>query len=96
MTTEDMILKSLLASGTPVQEFPDDERRAMQRRIKNQRRELKRLNVQVRGLEMLARNAFNREATARINAYRHAAQIAESIRYWPFGRRIGAYIRKWL
>jgi len=71
------------------------ERALLRRRIKNQRHELKRLNAQLRYREALVRNAFNRETTARINAYRHAAQMAEMFRYWPFGGRIAAYIRKW-
>lgn len=72
------------------------ERAALQRRIKNQRRELKRLNAQARAHDLMVRNAFNRETTARANAYRHAAQMAETFHYWPFGKRIGAYIRKWI
>lgn len=71
------------------------ERAKLQGRIKNQRRELRRLNAQARGLDLLVRNAFNREHTIKTNAYRHAAQMAETFHYWPFGKRIGAYIRKW-
>jgi len=95
MSTEDLIQRALIASGTPAQAFPDDERRAMQRRIKNQRRELKRLNALYRAMDLLVRSYSSKQAEDRRNAYRHAAQMAENFRYWPFGKRIGAYIRKW-
>jgi hypothetical protein len=97
-STEDLIQKALIASGTPVDDGPswsssmsDKQRRAMQQRIKNQRRELRRLNTACRGMDLLVRTYANKEAESRRNAYRHAAQMAENFRYWPFGKRIGAY-----
>jgi len=73
----------------------DEEKVTLQRRIKNQRRELRRLNTACRGLDLLVRSYSNNEANVRRSAYQHAAQMAESIHYWPFGKRIGAYIRRW-
>lgn len=73
----------------------DEERALLLRRIKNQRRELRRLNAQARGMDLLVRNMFNKEQTAKTNAYRHAAQMAEGFPYLLFGKRIGARIRKW-
>jgi hypothetical protein len=70
----------------------DSERAILQRRIKHQRRELKRLNTHLRALDLLVRNSFHKETANRVNAYRHASQIAES--FW-FGDRIAKAIRKW-
>ena len=68
------------------------ERATLQRRIKHQRKELRRLNALYRGMDLLVRNAFNRETTCKTNAYRHAAQIAE--KHW-FGYVAASYIRRW-
>lgn len=90
-----LIRKSLVASGKPIdgpKEMWLAERAVLVRRIKNQRRELRRLNAQARGLDMLVRNMFNRETTSKINAYRHAARLAET--FW-FGGRIANQLRKW-
>lgn len=74
----------------------DEERAALQRRIKNQRKALKQLNRHA--TDQLRRLEFYREHVplVRSQAYRHAAQLAETFHYWPFGKRIGAYIRKWI
>jgi len=68
------------------------ERAVLQRRIKHQRRELRRLNASNRGMDLLVRNVFLREIQARKDAYRHAAQLAET--FW-FSERIAQYIRRW-
>jgi len=70
-----------------------EERAVLLRRIKNQRRELRRLNASNRGLDILVRNAYTQESLKRIQSYRHASQIAET--FW-FGGRIARAIRKWL
>lgn len=87
-----LIQKALIASGTPVETLPTDERKILQRRIKNQRRELRRLNANLRGLDMLVRSYSNQVDRERRNGYRHAATLAET--FW-FGSRIAKAIRRW-
>jgi uncharacterized protein YlxW (UPF0749 family) len=84
--------KALIASGTPVETLPTDERKIMQRRIKNQRRELRRLNANLRGLDMLVRSYSTKLGDERRNGYQHAASIADT--FWC-GKRIAAAIRRW-
>jgi hypothetical protein len=90
---DQLIQKALIASGTPVETLPADDRKTLQRRIKNQRRELRRLNANIRGLDMLVRSYSKQLGEERRNGYRHAAALAET--FW-FGRRIATTIRRWL
>jgi hypothetical protein len=68
------------------------ERVILQRRIKNQRRELRRLNAYNRGMDMLVRQWSANFSRERKFGYQHAAQIAETFR---FGKRIANAIRRW-
>ncbi len=69
------------------------ERTRLQRRIKNQRKELKRLNMHIGALNRMIELYRSKTKEERSNAYRHAAQLAET--FWFGGRRIAAYIRRW-
>lgn len=70
----------------------DEERKLLQKRIKHQRKELKRLNRDVRAFLILMRSQSLNQSHTRINAYRHAATLADT---FLFGKRIAAAIRKW-
>jgi hypothetical protein len=72
------------------------ERVLLQRRIKNQRKALRELNKTMKLYSHMIREHVLEKNVQRSNAYRHAAQMAETFHYWPFGKRIGAYIRKWI
>jgi hypothetical protein len=87
-----LMQKALIASGAPVETLPTDERKILQRRIKHQRRELRRLNANLRGLGMLVRSYSNQMDRERRNGYRHAAALAGT--FW-FGGRIAKAIRRW-
>jgi hypothetical protein len=69
------------------------ERNLLQRRIRNQRREIRRLNRQVAFNSLRIKYWIQQADARRAEAYRHAASIAGSC---LFGRRIAEYIRQWI
>jgi len=78
-----------------IQAEPASERAILQMRIKNQRKELRRLNRLILQYQAASVSNGYQQDAARSNAYRHAAVLAESHPWW-FGKRIGRAIRKWL
>ena len=74
----------------------DNERAILQKRIKNQRRELRRMGRHLRMQQNLIKTLRLQDAVLTSNCYRHAAQMAQSFRYWPWGKRIANYIRQWV
>lgn len=69
------------------------ERATLQRRIKHQRAEIRRLNRYVITQNRMIRSYILENSVKRSDAYRHAAAIAET--FW-FGGRIAKRIRRWL
>ena len=68
----------------------DEERSALQSRIKHQRRELRRLNRDIQVQNMVADRHRRAAEMARTFAFDRAARLAES---FLFGKRIARYIR---
>lgn len=71
----------------------DNEKALLQRRIKNQRRELKRLNKTIIELNLRMSAYRHTQAQTRSFAYKQAADMAD--RYFG-GRRIADRIRRWI
>ena len=68
------------------------ERALLIRRIRNQRKELRRLNQVILSNNRSIRYWQDQIKIERTNCYRHAANIAQS---YIFGGRIAKYIRLW-
>lgn len=67
--------------------------RDLQTRIKQQRKELRRLNRAIKAKALFAAYLMQKESLARSDAYRHAANIAQ---WHLFGYRAARRIRKWI
>jgi hypothetical protein len=79
-----------------VTKVQDSERALLQRRIKNQRAELRRLNRTIITQNQRIQYWMLAVSQKRTETYRHAAKIAEGPESFWLGRRIAAAIRRWL
>ncbi len=73
----------------------DEERKTLQRRIKNQRKALREQHKTLRLYSHTISELVAKQTVVRSDAYRHAAVLAETGCRWQFGWQIARTIRKW-